>query len=155
MAAVEKSKIQVGAKRVAKADPATVYEIAAYSPGYPEWGTIGSFEEVRPGATERYGSGSERIYRTGPFTIREEVVDANKPCRVSYSLLSGFPLRDYLGEIDIAPEGDGTLIHWHSSFNPPMGFGWFWKLFMQNVISTMTDALVKEAERVAGEKKAA
>lgn len=147
-------KMRVGAMRLAKVDAATVYEIAAYSPGYPEWGTIGSFEEVRPGVAERYGSGSQRIYRTWPFVIREEVVEANRPYRVSYSLLSGFPLRDYLGEIDISAEGKGTRVHWHSSFYPPKGFGWFWKLFMQRVLSTMTDALVKEAERVAAEKAA-
>lgn len=87
------------------ADPATVYEIAAHSPGYPEWGSIGSFEEVRP------------------------------------------------GEIDISPEGEGTRIDWYSSFYPPKGFGWFWKLFMQNVLSTMSAALVKEAERRVADKR--
>lgn len=140
-------KVRVGVTRVAKADAGTVYEIAAHSPGYPEWGSIGSFEEVKPGVSERYGSGSVRIFRTGPFVIREEVVDAIPPKRVSYALLSGFPLKDYLGEIGIRAEGERTQIDWYSSFIPPKGFGWFWKPFMQNVLSILSAALVKEAER--------
>ena len=146
------SKIRVGTTRQAKADAATVYEIAVHSPGYPDWSTIGSFEEVKPGTGERYGAGSVRIFRTGPFVIREEIVESIPGARVSYALLSGFPLKDYLGEIDICAEGNGTWIDWYSSFVPPKGFGWFWRLFMQNVLSTMSAALVKEAERRVAEK---
>jgi hypothetical protein len=147
-------KMKVGATRFARADCATVYEIAADSSGYPDWSAIGSFEEVRQGTDSRYGVGSERIYRTGIFTIREDVVAADKDRYIAYRLLSGFPLKDYLGEITIAPEGERTRIDWYSSFIPPRGFGWFWRWFMQQVLTGTTEGLVKEAEKRAAARQA-
>ncbi|MDO8289047.1 MAG: SRPBCC family protein [Parvibaculum sp.] len=141
------TKTRVGATRYTTAPAATVYAIAADSSGYPQWGGIGSFEEIRPGTESRYGKGSERIFRTAGMVIREEVMAAEPDRYNSYRLISGLPLKDYLGEITIAREGDKVRIDWYSTFIPPKGFGWFWRAFMQRILSTMSAALVKEAEK--------
>lgn len=141
------TKTRVGATRYTSASAAIAYDIAQDSSGYPVWGAIGSFEEVRQGTESRYGKGSERIYRTGIFTIREDVVAAEPDRYVAYRLISGFPLKDYLGEITITREDTRTRVDWYSTFIPPKGFGWFWRAFMQRVLTTMTEALVVEAER--------
>lgn len=146
------TKIRVGATRYTSAPLTIAYDIAQDSSGYPVWGSIGSFEEVRQGADSRYGKGSERIFRTGIFTIREDVVAAEPDRYVAYRLISGFPLKDYLGEITITREGDKTRVDWYSTFIPPKGFGWFWRAFMQNVLSTMLKALVVEAEKRATQR---
>ena len=143
------AKTRVGATLYTAAPCATVYAIAADSSGYPQWGSIGSFEEIRQGTDSRYGKGSERIFRTAGMTIREEVVAAEPDRYVAYRLISGFPLRDYLGEITITREGDKTRLDWYSTFIPPKGFGWFWRAFMQNVLSSMSKALIAEAEKRA------
>ena len=33
-------------------------------------------------------------------------------------MLSGVPVRDYRADIDIAPEGAGTMIRWRATFTP-------------------------------------
>lgn len=147
MSISQSAKIRVGATRYAAADCATVYAIAADSPGYPQWGSIGSFEEIRQGEDSRYGKGSERIFRTAGMTIREEVMAAEPDRYVAYRLISGLPLTDYLGEITITREGARTRVEWYSTFFPPKGFGWFWRAFMQRILSTMSAALVVEAEK--------
>lgn len=139
--------IRVGATHVTRADCHTLYELAAYSPGYVDWGGIGSFEEIRQGRESRYGVGSERIFRTAGMRIYEEVV-ADLPDRhVAYRLISGLPLKNYLGQVDMVPQGDATRLDWYSSFEAPRGFGWFWRWFMQNILSTMSRKLVEEAEK--------
>ena len=147
MTVQSQTKTRVGVTHRTSAAPATVYAIAADSSSYPQWGGIGSFEEIRQGADTRYGKGSERIFRTAGLTVREEVVAAEPDRYIAYRLISGLPLKDYLGEITITPDGDKTSVGWYSSFIPPKGFGWFWRAFMQRTLGTMCAALVKEAER--------
>ncbi len=143
-------QIKVGMTRHARADCSTVYGIAAHSPGYPEWSAIGSFEEIAPGTDERYGVGSRRIYRTAGMVLLEEIVAADAPRHIAYRVLSGLPLKDYLGQIDIVAEGEQVRIDWYSTFTPPKGFGWFWRWFMQRILTDMSRALVKEAEKRKG-----
>lgn len=146
--------IRVGATVFAKADCAIAYEIAAHSPGYPDWGGIGSFEEVKQGAGSRYGVGSERKFRTAGMVIYEEVVAADEPRHVAYRLISGLPLTGYVGRVDIAPDGEGCRVEWYSTFEAPAGFGWFWRWFMQRILSTMSAKLVVEAEKRVAQKAA-
>tara|TARA_R110000868_G_scaffold72252_6_gene210893 strand:- start:9476 stop:9898 length:423 start_codon:yes stop_codon:yes gene_type:complete len=138
--------------RHAKADCAAVYDIAAHAPGYPEWSAIGSFEEIAQGTGERYGLGSRRIFRTAGMVIFEEIMVADRPHHLVYRLISGLPLKDYLGQIDLTAEGDQVRIDWYSTFVPPKGFGWFWRRFMQKILTDMSAALVKEAEKRMAKK---
>jgi hypothetical protein len=43
----------------------------------------------------------------------------------SYLRLSGLPVRDYRGDVDLELTADGTGIRWHISFRPKVpGTGW-------------------------------
>ena len=152
MADVTDRQIKVGMTRYTRADVATVYEIAAYSPGYPEWSAIGSFEEITQGTDERYGVGSRRIYRTAGMVLLEEIMAADRPRHITYRLISGLPLKDYLGQIDFQTKDDQVQIDWYSTFIPPKGFGWFWRWFMQRILRDMSLALVKESEKRMAQK---
>tara|TARA_R110000824_G_scaffold390760_23_gene588098 strand:+ start:11753 stop:12214 length:462 start_codon:yes stop_codon:yes gene_type:complete len=140
-------QIKVGATHMTRADCRTVYELVAYSPGYVDWGGIGSFEEIKQGRESRYGVGSERVFRTAGMRIYEEVVADTPERHVAYRLISGLPLKNYLGQVDIARDGDVTRVDWYSTFEAPAGFGWFWRMFMQSILSTMSKKLVQEAEK--------
>jgi carbon monoxide dehydrogenase subunit G len=66
--------------------------------------------------------------------------------KLSYELLSGMPLRDYRADVRLTPAGEGTLITWASSFQCVFGTGWFWRRFMNGVLSKMAGQLAVAAE---------
>jgi Polyketide cyclase / dehydrase and lipid transport len=89
------------------ADPATVYGLLADSSLWPTWAPLGSYELERPGQVTPCGLGAIRIFRTGTVTSREEIVELIPDRRLSYTLLSGLPLRGYRADIDLTPDGSG------------------------------------------------
>ena len=46
-------------------------------------------------------------------TFIEEIVEYQRPTRWAYTLLSGAPIRDHLGTIDLREAGAGTEVSWH------------------------------------------
>jgi hypothetical protein len=142
--------VEIDVSAHSSATPSTVYEVAKNSEAYPRWSRIGSFEHMRDGALERYGVGSQRIYRTWPLTLLEEVVELIPDRSVGYVLLSGLPLRGYRANIDLSPSpGGGTAIRWHNHFYTTVpGTRWCFKWFMQMVLDEMAPQLAREAERI-------
>ena len=63
--------------------------------------------------------------------------------------MSGFPLKDYRADIDLAARQDGgTVISWQASFDPKYpGTGWFWRLFMTLVLRKIASDLAAAAEK--------
>jgi len=51
------------------------------------------------------------IGRAGRFI--EEIVEYERPTRWAYTLLSGAPIRDHLGTIELREAGTGTQVSWH------------------------------------------
>ncbi|ONI85550.1 hypothetical protein ALI22I_27540 [Saccharothrix sp. ALI-22-I] len=69
---------------------------------------------------------------------------------MGYVLLSGLAIRDYQAFIDLAPDGDGTAIRLHSSFEPKTrGTGWLYRLVLQAVISRYAKGLAGYAAKKA------
>jgi hypothetical protein len=133
-----------------------VYEVAKDSSRYPEWSIIGSFEHIHSGATELYGVGSQRIYRTWPLRLLEEVTELIPGRRVSYTVLRGMPFRNYHSSIDITPVDGGSEIGWHSTFESIVpGSGSALRAFMQYVLDRMAPALAVEAERIQPQRSEA
>jgi hypothetical protein len=54
----------------------------------------------------RYGIGS-----------REEVVAWEPPHHLGYTIVKGFPVRNYRADVELTPDGSGTLITWSSTFD--------------------------------------
>ncbi|MFI6031545.1 SRPBCC family protein [Amycolatopsis magusensis] len=51
--------------------------------------------------------------------------------RFGYTLLRGFPLRDYRVDVELTPVGGGAEVHWHCEFTPKIpGTGWFFRWFL-------------------------
>jgi hypothetical protein len=142
--------VSVEATARSEASAATVYEVAKDSRRYPEWSMIGSFEHVCSGATERFGVGSRRIYRTWPLRLLEEVTELIPGQRVSYVVVRGMPFRNYRSTIDITPlDSAGSEIRWHSTFDTYLpGSEGGLRAFMQYVLDRTAPALAREAERV-------
>jgi hypothetical protein len=111
---------EIDVREVSSADIDTVYAVLANSAGWPDWGTMDSFELAKPDADGGQGVGCERVYRTRRFgrtyAVRERIVELVPGRRLSYTLVAGLALRDYRADIDLAPHAGGTAIHWHTTF---------------------------------------
>ncbi|GLH97075.1 SRPBCC family protein [Phytohabitans aurantiacus] len=128
------------------ADAATVYALVESGATWPTWTGLGSFELERPGEGAPEGVGAIRVFRTWPFTSREEIVERVPGRRLSYVLLSGMPLRGYRADVDLTPSAEGTTIRWHSTFDVTVpGTGWFWRLFLGRFIRDCVNGLAREA----------
>jgi hypothetical protein len=109
---------------------------------WPERSPLGSFELERPGDDEPEGVGAIRVFRTGPFTSRELIVERVQDRRFAYTLLSGLPIRDYRAQVDLVPAGTGTELHWRSSFEPKYpGTGPILRLMIKRTIEPLVEGL--------------
>jgi uncharacterized protein YndB with AHSA1/START domain len=53
-----------------------------------------------------------RLVAIGPPFV-EEIVEYQRPTRWAYTVLSGAPIRDHLGTIELREVGTGTEVSWH------------------------------------------
>ncbi|WP_326560706.1 SRPBCC family protein [Micromonospora sp. NBC_01796] len=151
-----RQEIDVTARSVAGVE--TVYALLRAGATWPTWSGLDSFELERavppvdgngagdggPGAHEEVGA--IRVFRTGPMTSREEIVELVSARRLSYVLLSGLPLRDYRADVDLTPTLEGTTIRWHSTFEAKVpGTGWFYRLFLGRFIRQTAEGLAAYA----------
>ena len=139
--------IKVEGIATSRASPGIVFSLLKNSDTWPRWSIFTSAELERAGQDEPYGVGSIRVFSTATTRSREQVTELIPDQRLGYVLLSGLPLRDYRANVCLAsPSGEGTLIDWTASFQCAYGTGWFWRLFMNRVLSNMARRLAVAAE---------
>ena len=149
----------MGRQRIEKrattsADPATVYALLRDGAGWPEWSPIESFELERPGADEPEGVGAVRVFRGGRVTGRDEIVELLPNRRFAYTHTSNLPIRDYRGQVDLEPTGEGTAIRWVSEFAPKVpGTGWLLRRGLDSFVGAMANGLAERATAVAAAKR--
>jgi hypothetical protein len=101
--------------------PATrdaVWAVLADSADYATWGVWDESSIERPGQDGQQGLGAIRRLRQGRRTLREEVVTFEPSSRFDYAVLSGIPVRDYVGRVTLTYlDGGGTRISWRSTFS--------------------------------------
>ena len=101
----------------------------------------------RPGDREREGVGAIRTFATHVSKTRELVTALIPDRQLSYELLSGFPFHNYRADVVLTPLDSGTRIDWTASFQCGYGTGWFWRAFMNRVLSDMAKRLAGAAEK--------
>jgi hypothetical protein len=123
-----------------------VYALLRDGATWPEWSPLGSFKLERAAEDEPEGVGAIRVFRTGRVTTREEIVELVPARRFSYRLLSGLAIRDYRADIDLEPTEEGTVIRWHSSFDPKLpGTGWLYRRQLGRFIDRTVRGLASHA----------
>ncbi|MGH3916939.1 MAG: SRPBCC family protein, partial [Pseudonocardiaceae bacterium] len=90
------------------ADAATLYGLLRDGTSWPDWSPIESFQLERAGEQESKGIGAIWVFRRGRVIGRDQVTELISDRRFSYRNLSGLPLRDYRGDIDLEPTEGGT-----------------------------------------------
>ena len=106
------------------------------------WNVLSDFEHSpvptftvtvdKKGETNANGVGTIRMITIGKRQFREKLESLKPPNLLTYSLLSGAPVRDYIGTININSVSNETLITWKVKFKPKIiGTGWIGKISCQ------------------------
>lgn len=99
-------------KRSVAAPAKVVFDVLADHRGYADITPVRRVDLEREGEPAPNGVGAIRVFRLVGPPLREEVLTYEPPRRLSYRLLSGAPLRDYVGTVELTPEGEGTGVTW-------------------------------------------
>ena len=141
---------QVEGRAQTTASPEAVYLLLRDGASWPSWSPIDSFELERPGDDEPEGVGAIRVFRTGRYTMREQIVELVPQRRFSYALLSGLALRDYRADVDLEPAAAGTAIRWHSSFAAKApGTGWLYRRQLAKLMEQFAQGLADHSRQGA------
>lgn len=91
-----------------------VWEALADHEGMASWGPGMKVALATEGSAERNGVGAvRRISAPGPGpTVVEEITRFEPGRALGYKALSGVPFKNYAGEVELTPAGDGTRIAW-------------------------------------------
>ena len=134
----------------AHADARDVYALLRDGASWPRWAGIDSFQREPAGDGEPEGVGSIRVFRKGKITGRDRVAELIPDRRFSYLHLSGLPVRDYRGDVDLEPTADGTRIRWRISFRPKVpGTGWLLRWGIARFARQSARGLAADAEDTA------
>ena len=104
----------------------------------------------REGTPAPNGVGAvRRLVAVGPAIV-EEIIDYQRPVRYAYKMLSGAPVRDHVGTVELREAGAGTEVSWHLRSTPKIpGSNWLLSAVLHRVIGELLKGAVKAAERGA------
>jgi Polyketide cyclase / dehydrase and lipid transport len=97
-----------------------VFDVATDHRGYSDISSVRSAELEREGDPPPNGVGAIRSLKTVGPPIREEVVAYEPPSRFAYKLLSGAPLRDHLGTLELSESPVGTRVTYTVQTTPTL-----------------------------------
>lgn len=99
--------------------------------------------EVESKGNQANGVGTIRTITIGMVKVRERLNSVTPPNNFSYTILSGAPLRDYIGTVKIVPRDSKSEIEWNVKFTPKIrGTGWIGAIVSKRTINR----LLKEME---------
>ncbi len=97
-------------ERQIAAPPELVFEVLTDHRRYPEMTPLRKVVLEREGDPPPNGVGAIRRLSTGGPTLREEVLVYEPGRRFSYTLLSGLPVRDHVGTVELTANDGGTAV---------------------------------------------
>src|ERR1700761_1948420 len=101
----------------------------------------------REGTPAPNGVGAGRRVAAGGPPFVEEIIDSERPVRYAYKLLSGAPVRDHVGTVELREAGTGTEVTWHLRSTPKIpGADWLLSPVLKRVIGELLNGAVKAAE---------
>jgi uncharacterized protein YndB with AHSA1/START domain len=107
----------VEARRTMKASPERVFEVLSDHEGYTRFPGIRGSVLVRPGATDKNGTGAVRKIDVGPASFEEEIVSFTRPSSFEYKIIrSRPPIEHEQGRVTISPVDGGCEVVWTTRF---------------------------------------
>lgn len=97
--------------RQVAAPPEVVFDVLTDHRRYTEITPLRRAELEREGEPAPNGLGAIRVLSALPGPpMREEIIGYERPSRFSYKVLSGLPVRDHVGTVELSPVDGGTEI---------------------------------------------
>lgn len=128
----------------------TVFEVLTDHRRYSELTPLRKSELEREGNPTPNGVGAIRkLTAVGP-ALREEVIAYEVPSRFSYTLLSGLPVRDHVGTVELTPKGGGTKMVYAVRTHPTVPIvGAVVVAAVKQGVKGLVDGVAAESERRA------
>src|SRR5215469_902097 len=117
------SRLHVEAERTARATPEAIWALVSDASQYPKWGPWSAAGYKRAGDTSPRGPGAVQWLRTSRraylrhVTSIERILEVDEGRRLTYTVIGGMPVRNYLAEITLTPTADGTHIRWTAAWD--------------------------------------
>src|SRR5215468_3796841 len=136
------------------APPETVFDVLTDHAGYSKLTPLRKSELERQGETDPNGVGAIRkLTAVGP-PMREEVIAYEAPSRFSYTVLSGLPVRDHVGTVELHPKDGGTeIVYALKTIPTPSLIGPVFMPILKKAIRDLIAGVSKEAERRAADAR--
>lgn len=132
------------------APPETVWEVVADLRGMSAYTKFRKVELEREGDPPPNGVGAIRVLHLVGPPVREEIIAFDPPRRFSYRMLSGAPVKDHVGTIELSPSGSGTRMSYVVETTPTIPLvGGGLVAFLRRVIEDIAAGIASEAERRA------
>lgn len=132
------------------APPETVFEVLTDHRRYAELTPLRKSELEREGEPAPNGLGAIRkLTAVGP-PLREEVIAYQPDERFSYKLISGLPVRDHVGTVELTAKGSGTEMVYAVRTQPTVPVvGVAVVAAVKQGVKGLIDGVAKESERRA------
>ena len=133
--------------RTSTASPEALFDTLTDHASYKDMTPLRMSVLERPGATDPNGVGAQRrIGVVGPTQV-EEVTVFERPTRFAYKLISGLPVRDHVGTVELTAVPEGTRIDYHVQSTPTLpGLGLILGPILKQGIAGLLGGVVKAAE---------
>jgi uncharacterized protein YndB with AHSA1/START domain len=127
-----------------------VFDVLTDHAGYAKLTPLRKSELERMGESDPNGVGAIRkLTAVGP-PMREEVIAFERPRRFSYTVLSGLPVRDHVGTVELSEEGGKTRVVYAVRTQPTWPLvGFAVVAAVKQAIKGLIDGVVAESERRA------
>jgi uncharacterized protein YndB with AHSA1/START domain len=137
-------------RRHIAAPPQTVFDVLTEHERYAAITPMRKSVLERQGEPAPNGVGAIRVLSSVGPPLREEVIAYQSPSRFSYKLLSGAPLRDHVGTVELSPDGEGTAMVYAVKTIPTLPLGGAAVVgVVKQAIKTLIKGITTESERRA------
>ena len=139
-------------ERQVAAPPEIVFDVLTDHRRYTEITPLRRAHLEREGEPAPNGVGAIRVLSVAGPPMREEVLAYDPPRRFSYKILSGLPVRDHVGTVELTPSDGGTKVVYaiHTTPTVPLG-GFAVVAVLEQGIKTLLAGVAKESERRAAD----
>lgn len=140
--------------RQVAAPPEVVFDVLTDHRRYNEITPVRKAELEREGDPAPNGVGAIRALTVVPPPMREEVIAYERPERFSYKVLSGLPLRDHVGTVELKAVDGGTEMAYAIKTTPTIPLaGPVIIMVLKKAIRDLIAGVTKESERRAADAR--
>ena len=94
------------------------------------------------GDSEANGIGAIRNINIKGAKARERLEAVEPPNSITYRMLSGAPVKEYVGTVNVVAQDGATLINWDVNLIPKIpGMGWIIAIVVRKAINRYIDAI--------------